>query len=284
MSAVPADTTALDLGEITLTFVPDGELRADPAVAYPAGHEDIFTDGLDVVDEDGMLLLSIGAILVTAGTSRVLVDVGIGDRRIPLIRPGASRDGYMGGGALLRNLSALGVEPEQIDTILLTHLHADHVGWIGDGDATFPNAEYWVGEGEWQYWIRPENSGGPVGPRPNELEIIGSRRRRLVDGAEPVDGITAVDTAGHTPGHFGFAVRGTNACAFVVGDALHCPAEALRPDLAWVGDVDGGAAIRTRRNIAAHVRDTGAVLVGPHFPNAVFMEYSSSGLIPFATT
>lgn len=281
--AVPAGTTHLDLGAISLTFVPDGELRAEPAVAYPAGHEDIFADGLDVVDEDGMLVLSIGAILVTTPTRRVLVDVGIGDRTIPLIRPGATRDGYMRGGALLRNLAALGVEPEQIDTILLTHLHADHVGWIGDETATFPNAEYWVGEPEWLYWIRPENSGDVVGPRPNELDVIGSRHRFLVDGAEPVEGITAVLTAGHTPGHFAFAVQGADARAFIVGDALHCPAEALRPDLGWVGDIDGKAAVDTRRDLVAHVRGTGAVLVGPHFPNTVFMQYTTSGLAPLTT-
>jgi glyoxylase-like metal-dependent hydrolase (beta-lactamase superfamily II) len=277
MSASPAPTTSLDLGGITLTYVPDGEFRAEPGVAYPAGHEDLFTDGLDVVDADGMLVLSVGAVLLTTGDRRVLVDAGIGARTIPLVRPGTSQDAYMRGGALLQNLRELGVEPEDVDAVLLTHLHADHVGWIGnesaDGVPTFPNAEHWLSEDEWDAWAGPGQEGDAVGPRPHELRIIGARRRHLVEGSEPVEGVTAVPTGGHTPGHMAFSVQGTRARAFIVGDAVHCPAEVLHPDLRWVGDHDAATAVRTRTDIADRVAREGAVLVGPHFPDAVFRRY-----------
>jgi len=277
MSASPAPTTTLDLGGITLTYVPDGEFRAEPSVAYPTGHDGLFSDGLDVVDEDGMLVLSVGAILLTTGDQRVLVDTGIGARTIPLARPGTTRDAYMRGGTLLQNLHALGVEPAEIEAVLLTHLHADHVGWIGqesaNGGPTFPNAEYWVSEAEWDFWTRPERHGDAVGPRPHELGIIDGRRRDLVEGSDPVAGVSAVTTAGHTPGHVAFSVRGTDARAVIVGDAVHCPAEILHPDLAWVGDHDPATAVRARMRLAERVRRDGAVLVGPHFPDAVFRRY-----------
>lgn len=274
MSASPAPTTTLDLGGTTLTYVPDGEFRAEPSVAYPGGHDHLFSDGLDVTDENGMVVLSVGAILLTTGDRRVLVDAGLGARTIPLVRPGTSRDAYMRGGALVQNLHELGVEPAAIDAVLLTHLHADHVGWVGDesgtGVPTFPNAEYWVSEVEWEFWTHPEHQGNVVGPRPHELRIIGGRRRPLVEGSEPVAGVRAVRTEGHTPGHVAFSVRGTDRRALILGDAVHCPAEILHPDLVWVGDHDAATAVRTRTALAG---SAGTVLVGPHFPDVVFLEH-----------
>ena len=287
MSASPALTTTLDLGGITLTYVPDGEFRAEPSVAYPTGHDDLFGDGLDVVDEDGMLVLSVGAVLLTTHDRRLLVDAGIGARTIPLARPGATRDAYMRGGTLLESLRALGVEPDQIDAVLLTHLHADHVGWLGDesgdGVPTFPNADYWVTDQEWDFWARPEHHGDAVGPRPHELGIIDGRRRRLVEGSGPVAGVSTVRTAGHTPGHVAFSVRGTDAEALVVGDAFHCPAEVLHPGLAWVGDHDAATAAATRSRLAESVGRDGTVLVVPHFPDAVFRRYDPAANPPLTS-
>ena len=277
MNASPATTTSFYLGGMTLTYVPDGELRAEPAVAYPAGHDDLFSDGLDVVDEDGMLVLSVGAILLSTSDRRVLVDAGLGPRTIPLVRPGTSLHAYMRGGMLLQNLHELGVEPGEIDAVLLTHLHADHVGWIGDesaiGAATFPNAEYLVSEEEWNFWTRPEHHGDAVGPRPQELSIIARRRLDPVEESELVHVVSAVPTVGHTPGHLGFSVRGTTARALIVGDAVHCPAEMLHPDLVWAGDHYAAAAVRTRIDLADRIAHDGAVLVAPHFPNAVLRHY-----------
>lgn len=284
MPAAPARTTTLDLGGVTLTYVPDGEFRAEPGLAYPGGHDVVLDDGLDVLDDDGMLVLSVGAILISTAGRRVLVDAGIGARTIPLVRPGTTRDASMRGGALLENLRTLGVEPGDVDTVLLTHLHADHVGWIGneaaDGVPTFPKAEYWLNEAEWDFWTLPENGAEAVSPRPNELGIIDARRCHLVDGAEPVPGVTAVATTGHTPGHVAFAVRGAHTSAFIVGDAVHCPGEVLHPDLVWVGDHAPAEAVATRHDIADRLGDDDVVMVGPHFPDAVFRRFHRGAAQP----
>jgi len=277
VTASPAPAASLDLGGTTLTYLPDGAFRADPVLAYPAGHDALLGDGLDVLDDDGMLVLSVGAVLVTTGGRRVLVDAGIGDRTIPLTPPGSDRPASMHGGGLLDSLRAVGVDPGEVDAVLLTHLHADHVGWIGNEGAnlipTFPNAEYWVHDAEWDFWTDPARSAEAVGPRPHELALIGSRRRSLTAGAEPVPGVRAVETAGHTPGHLAFSVQGSHTRALIVGDAVHCPGEVLHPGLVWVGDHDPVGAVATRERIADGVGSDDVVLVGPHFPDTVFRRY-----------
>jgi glyoxylase-like metal-dependent hydrolase (beta-lactamase superfamily II) len=276
-----APLSALHLGEATVAFVPDGEIRVDPRMAYPRGHEPIHADGLDVTDEDGMLLLSAGGILVTSGEHRTLIDVGIGDRTIPLsARWREHRDAYMRGGDLLNNLARLGLGPDDIDTVLITHLHADHVGWLTrerDGRPTFSRASYWVSGPEWDFWSQPANACKPTGPRGQELRAIAGARHTLTDGASPAPGITAVATTGHTPGHFSFHIAGTARRALVIGDAAHCPAEVPRPDLSWAGDLDPGAAIQTRRRLAGILSNPDTVLVGPHFPDPVFRQLDPIG-------
>jgi len=82
---------------------------------------------------------------------------------------------------------------------------------------------------------------------------------------------------GHTPGHFSFHIAGTARRAFVIGDAAHCPAEVLRPDLSWAGDLDPGAAIQIRRRLTGLLPAPDAVLVGPHFPDPVFRQLDPTG-------
>lgn len=276
MVAHPATTSTLDIGDVRLTFVPDGSIHMAPETFYAEVGADLLTENPHLLDEQGNLVMSLGALLVETAGRRALVDLGWGPSVLDIAeitgRPGG---GTIRGGAMLENLAGLGVRPSDIDAVLLTHLHLDHVGWLtspghaGGAAMVFDRAEYFLTEAEWDFW-QPvggvSRRGGPDGAR---LELMGSRLSLLEDGAAPLPGVNAMHTPGHTPGHCSFVVSSGTERAIVLGDTIHCPLEVSHPELTLLGDVDRAAGRATRDRLAAELSE-GAVAVGTHFPDVVF--------------
>ncbi|MGW3155788.1 MBL fold metallo-hydrolase [Streptomyces sp. NPDC001089] len=276
MTAQPAPAELRRLGSLTIRFLPDGVIRAHPGHAYPQHAHLAQAPDLDLLDDHGQLLLSVGALLVESPDFRVLIDAGIGPRTVatpspdPVIPAGA-----MTGGELLESLATVGLVPSDIDAVLLSHLHADHVGWITPDDtgtqATFPNAEYLMGEDEFAFWGRAENASRLTAPTKRQYDVIGSRRRDLRNGDSPLPGITALLTPGHTPGHTSFILdSGNGERAIVIGDAMHTTAEMAHPDMCWTGDLDPQTAIASRHALVAQLAKPGTYAIGPHFTGTVF--------------
>src|SRR5256714_11549258 len=132
----------------------------DRAVSFPASEPADWARHADCLDAEGRLVMSFGAFLIRTGAHRILVDLGMGpvDLAIPDV-------GRVRGGDLLSSLTQEGLGPADIDTVVFTHLHPDHVGWTGravqpgDDDAgpgavglTFGNARHLAGAAEWHYW------------------------------------------------------------------------------------------------------------------------------------
>ncbi|MFD7408022.1 MBL fold metallo-hydrolase [Streptomyces sp. NPDC059866] len=276
MSATPAPGEAVRLGDLKVRYLPDGIIRAHPLQAYPE-HVHLARDSeLKLLDEDGMLLLSVGALLVETPAARILIDTGIGPRVIPIPSPDpALAAGVMAGGQLLDSLAEANLRPDDIDAVLLSHLHADHVGWITSDDVstepTFPNAEYFVGVGEFDFWGQPANMARLTAPTSRQYSVIGSRRHDLRTDDQPYQGIEALLTPGHTPGHVSFVLSGEGTQrAIVVGDAMHTAAEVLHPDMCWTGDLDPQAAVASRHALVGELSRPGTVTIGPHFTGTVF--------------
>ncbi|MBI2965305.1 MAG: MBL fold metallo-hydrolase [Chloroflexi bacterium] len=152
----------------------------------------------------------------SGGGPRILVDTGMG--------PGPHQ--HTGrNGELLQSLAAEKVSPEQIDAVVITHCHGDHIGWnvtwTGRSPAaTFPNAIYYVAQADWDHYTTPENRNDAFERSVRPLEQLG--RLRLVRGEAPiVNGVRTLPANGHTPGHQCVVVESQGQTGVLTGDLFH---------------------------------------------------------------
>ena len=168
-------------------------------------------------------------LLVRSGDRTVLIDTGNGN---PPGGPNAS--------LLMAGLQTIGIKPADIDTILITHIHGDHVGGLArDGKPVFPNATLLIGRVEHDFWLDEASNLRLFPDRKANFELA----RRVVDmygdkagvfdfGEEIIPGLTAVDARGHTPGHTAFLLESGEEKFLCVGDLLHSAAlQFARPDI-----------------------------------------------------
>lgn len=189
--------------------------------------------------------LTLNTFLIETAGRLILVDSGYADT-VPL------------SGRLLPNLAVLGVKPEDIDAVVMTHMHADHdAGMIHkDGSAVFPRAELVLHEDELAFW-RDESSIAVLSAGQKTdfalatavLAAYGDRLRPVKAG-EAAPGVFAVPTPGHTPGHTAWRVSSGNEQLLIWGDVVHLPGVQFAiPEASVIYDADSRAAAATRRRI-----------------------------------
>ena len=195
----------------------------------------------------------VGSYVLRSPEGTVLVDTGVGPQAM-----GA-------GGKLLVELENAGVRPEGVDTVFLTHLHGDHLGWSvkPDGEPVFPEARYVTQAAEW------EISAPYLGPAVAALDDLGVLE--LLDGEEPVgEELTAIPTPGHSPGHSSLLVSSGGEQALVSGDAIVHPAQATEPTWNVHFDMDKEQAARTREMLLAWLEADGITVAAGHIPGSGF--------------
>lgn len=206
---------------------------------------------------------SINAFLVNTGTKLVLIDSGAGALY------GAD------GGHLPANLRAAGYTPEQVDEVLLTHLHADHVGGVARGAAAaFPNAVVRVNGRDAKYWLSAANKAAAPGflgamfdgAQASLQPYIAAGRFRPFDGDGPLEeGIAALATPGHTPGHTSYVVESEGERLLVWGDAVHVAAVQFPdPAVTVKYDSDAAQAAAQRRRLFADAARRGDCVAAAH--------------------
>jgi glyoxylase-like metal-dependent hydrolase (beta-lactamase superfamily II) len=262
-----AQRQSIMIGDIRLTYLPDGETRLNPTAFFPASTEEGWRLHPEWLDGDGQLLCSLGGLLVETGDRRVLVDTGFGPRHADF--PGF---GPFDGGRLLQSLGEHGFDPGQVDTVLFTHLHLDHVNASvrREGDEwalAFPNARFLVRDAEWANWAGKNDPTGMYA----ETEAAIKDRVDLLDADTNVaPGVSIVSTPGHTPGHTSVVIASGTARAIVLGDVLHCPVQLEEEEWGCVFDVDPALARATREKLLAELEGSGTVAAGGHFSDFTF--------------
>jgi glyoxylase-like metal-dependent hydrolase (beta-lactamase superfamily II) len=257
------NATITSIIEEETAHIPPEFFFPDATAALVAKYPDLVPD---YADEQGNVTLRVQAFVIEAGSRRILVDpcVGNGKKR-PLVFWNEMSWPFMD------RFADAGFVPDGIDTVVHTHLHADHVGWgthLVDGEwvPTFTGARHLYTERELAYC---KDNGDPgvenvyadsVGP------VVDAGLADVVaEDADLGDGIRLEPTTGHTPGHVSLWVESDGETALVSGDFLHHPVQCAEPDLAEVGDFDVARARETRHRMLARVAETGALMLGTHF-------------------
>jgi glyoxylase-like metal-dependent hydrolase (beta-lactamase superfamily II) len=198
-------------------------------------------------------------LVVNTGTHIVLIDTGVG-----AIEPGT--------GLLQANLRAVGVQPEDVDTVILTHAHPDHVGGNTDaeGQIVFARARYVLMRDEWQYWTSAACEAHPVlgefVPYIQKNLLPLRDRLDLLDGAGAIlPGIQAVPTPGHTPGHMAVAVTSRGEALIHAADAALHPIHLEHPDWCPIFDTDPLQAVTSKRALFDRAAAERALVLASHF-------------------
>jgi glyoxylase-like metal-dependent hydrolase (beta-lactamase superfamily II) len=224
-----------------------------------------------------VVFLSFHSYVVKTPRHNILVDTCCGNHKSRESMPAW----HMLNTPYLEELAKLSLRPEDIDIVLCTHLHADHVGWntkLLDGRwvPTFPNARYVMGQHDYDHWHRL-HAGNPATPvnrgsfADSVLPIVESGQAMLVPSdfrveVELGEGVWLEPSPGHSPGHVSVHVSGGGRHCLLSGDAIHHPVQMTHPHLSIAADFDRAQAIATRRDILERFADTPTVLLTAHFP------------------
>ncbi len=266
------------IGDLTIhRLIEDEKPFFDPLTFFPDATPELIAENRDwMVDSGaldaatGQIVLCIQSYIVRTPHHTILIDTCVGNDKPRPTRPFWDN---MKGTAYMDGLAKHGLKVEDIDYVMCTHLHVDHVGWNtrlinGKWVPTFPNARYVFAQKEFDYWAA-ENAKEEVGPIADSvLPIVEAKMADLVSSDFQLnDHIRLSSTPGHTPDHFAVLLGKSGKDAVVSGDLIHSPLQARYPELGMRADYDQKQGSVTRRKFLECYCDTGTLVCTGHFPS-----------------
>jgi glyoxylase-like metal-dependent hydrolase (beta-lactamase superfamily II) len=225
---------------------------------------------INALDDNDALILCFQSYVVKTPDHTILIDSCIGNDKP---RPGRPKWDMKSDDTYMRGLAAAGVSVGDIDVVMCTHLHVDHVGWNtrlenGRWVPTFPNARYVFGSREYQHWTA-QNATAEVPPFTDSvLPVVEAGRADIVTDEFTIgDHVRILPTPGHTPGHVAFALGKGRDDAVFAGDLMHSPLQLRHPELSPKFDVDPVQAATTRRQFLERYCDSDTLCCPAHFPS-----------------
>lgn len=260
------------LGEFSITAISDGYLSASLELLSnitPANASRLQQDA-GMTDPSA---IHINCYLVRGRGRTILIDAGAGGFR-------------QWGGKLTANLALAGVRPFEIDTILLTHAHPDHVGGLVDasGEIVFPNAELIVHQRELSFW-RDDGNLSQASERARGNFLFARRafdryqdRMRTFSDEEVLPGISAMPLPGHTAGHSGYRIESAERGLLIWGDIVHFPQiQIARPEVSIAFDQDPILSSATRSKLLDIVSADKLLVAGMHLGELGFAHIERAG-------
>lgn len=252
------------IGYVNITLLSESQGRGNTDILIGATAEMI-----DQSAPEGKYANAVNVFLIEMNDNNILVDAGFGKN-------------------LYDHLKVCGKAPEDINSILMTHLHGDHIGGLlKEGKPAFPNAALYISQPEYDFWMSdeamnklPENGRGAFVQARNIIAQYRDRLKLFVPESldnvshELLPGIKAVAAYGHTPGHTAFMLESEGDRLLIWGDLTHAMAVQIPyPHVAVTYDVDPDKAVETRLNVLKYVADNKIKIAGMH------IEYPGMGEI-----
>lgn len=261
------------LGDFEVTALNDGTFVMNPAAILRGITPAAIDAALARQFESSPVQTSVNAFLVNTGSKLVLIDTGTGANGSAI-------------GLMLKNLEASGYRPEQVDDVLITHMHGDHIGGL---DGVFPNATVWVNRKDADYWLDATNIASAGRGRKETFFIAmdvmkpyqAAGHIKTFNGSTTiVPGIRSMPEPGHTPGHSGYLVSSRGQTMLAWGDIIHVQAVQFpNPSVTVMYDSNQDEARATRLKILAMAAKDKIIIAGAHlaFPGLGHVRKAGKG-------
>jgi glyoxylase-like metal-dependent hydrolase (beta-lactamase superfamily II) len=269
------------VGDAEVTVITDGATR----FRFPDGfvvnknRDEVNAAWMALFQEKDQMVIPYSPIVVNTGSKLVVIDTGTGEANFERSKGAA--------GQFHSNLMASGINPDQVDTVIISHFHGDHIsGLLGKDDKPkFTKAEILVPAVEWKYFMddaemnkqTSDRMKGAFAAARKVFDALGRKVTQYEPNKEVAPGITSVASYGHTPGHMSFVIASGNNKVFVQSDVTNNPLFVRNPDFHPVFDQDAAMAEETRRKVYDMLVAEKMLVQGFHYPFPALANIEKSG-------
>nr|WP_320009959.1 MBL fold metallo-hydrolase [uncultured Desulfobulbus sp.] len=256
----------MQLGDFEITALYDGAVQLDTKLLRNINPQELNPLLEAKFVQSPKMQTAVNGYLINTGNHLVLIDTGASSLFGPTL------------GFIHANLKASGYKPEEIDTIIFTHMHADHIGGLvnEDDEPLYPQAQVFVARQEADYWLSAQRAAKAPENRQHVFAIARevttpyrqeNRWHPFSENSEIVPGIRSMAANGHTPGHTGFLIESKGQRLFIWGDIVHAHAvQFARPEVSIEFDTNPVEAVATRKALLAQLAASGDLVAGMHLP------------------